>query len=457
MNVTFYSFQKKANSTAQPTGGTTVSVQLKQPCDVLNPSLILKQTTRGNWNYAYIPAWGRYYFMSNITFLTGDRVQVDLSIDVLATYKTTIAETTTYVERCADEDAFNPLVEDPLIPTENNLYTTTTASTALTGLNTSGVYVLRTVSQDGSEAGVAAYAMSGTLLASVLDFMFDDGSYTDVISDETVKAFFNPFQYIVDLKWFPFLSTEITGTSTTVKFGWWDSKVIATLLSSYQGKRLYCDSLTLPANNYTDFRAYSDRFSHYQIYLPAVGTVPISALDIEDGLCLQCDVDMTTGQGLYKLYTGTLTDGANPTGALIASYHTQFSVPIQIGQMGATLANTVSSAVGTIASAASGNVLGAGEGLVQTAQAMIAPSASINGMQGNKYNFVWNGTVVVSLDIVRTAGEPRPQAGRPCMAQKVLGALSGFIKCGNASVDLYGTDQERDMVNNYLNSGFYME
>ena len=66
MKVKFFSFAKKENSTAQPTGGTEYECQIKRESGILNPEIILNIGLTGapaGWNYAYIADFSRHYFI----------------------------------------------------------------------------------------------------------------------------------------------------------------------------------------------------------------------------------------------------------------------------------------------------------------------------------------------------------------------------------------------------------
>ena len=68
VNITFYQFEKRSNSTLQPSGGgTTYACQIFDPCSVLTPRIKLSfPSGAGNptlWNYAYIGDFTRYYFV----------------------------------------------------------------------------------------------------------------------------------------------------------------------------------------------------------------------------------------------------------------------------------------------------------------------------------------------------------------------------------------------------------
>ena len=52
---------------------------------------------------------------------------------------------------------------------------------------------------------------------------------------------------------------------------------------------------------------------------------------------------------------------------------------------------------------------------------------------------------------------PLSVAGRPLYEYETIGNLSGYVKCGGASLDISGFESEKDMVAEALNTGFYFE
>ena len=98
ININFYTFSKKENSTKRPTGaGTVLSCNIKSRSSIVNPFIELK-TNPTAFNYCYIPSFNRYYYISDITFDSGLWL-VTCRIDVLATYKTEIGNTSMYILR----------------------------------------------------------------------------------------------------------------------------------------------------------------------------------------------------------------------------------------------------------------------------------------------------------------------------------------------------------------------
>lgn len=68
-----------------------VSIELKSNVDFISPTIFL-QTFNGceDVNYLYIEEFKRYYFVNNINHLTGGRISLNCSVDVLMSNKNDI-------------------------------------------------------------------------------------------------------------------------------------------------------------------------------------------------------------------------------------------------------------------------------------------------------------------------------------------------------------------------------
>ena len=72
---------------------TTMEISLKRDVDIINPRLILIPNLPTGFtgiNYAEIPELNRFYFVDSITNISATLWQLDLSCDVLETYKADI-------------------------------------------------------------------------------------------------------------------------------------------------------------------------------------------------------------------------------------------------------------------------------------------------------------------------------------------------------------------------------
>lgn len=100
---------------------TVSTVQPVEPCDFLNPSFIMnKSATTTGKNYCYIGApLSRHYFVTGYELLTGGRVLVKCSIDVLKTYASGIGASTGTVLRA--EKPISKALHDNKYPLAPNM------------------------------------------------------------------------------------------------------------------------------------------------------------------------------------------------------------------------------------------------------------------------------------------------------------------------------------------------
>lgn len=100
---------------------TTMEINLKRDVDIINPRLILipnLPTGFSGINYAEIPDLNRFYFVDNITNISGTLWQLDLSCDVLETYKADILASKARLYRNLKAgDYFNTALESSHITT----------------------------------------------------------------------------------------------------------------------------------------------------------------------------------------------------------------------------------------------------------------------------------------------------------------------------------------------------
>ena len=63
---------------------------LRGESSIINPSFLIEASNPSGYNYCYIPSFGRYYFITNITSVRTDIWRIDCSVDVLMSFKTQI-------------------------------------------------------------------------------------------------------------------------------------------------------------------------------------------------------------------------------------------------------------------------------------------------------------------------------------------------------------------------------
>jgi hypothetical protein len=98
---------------------STLSGALRAPCSLINPSILIQQTTVPQFNYVHIPSFGRYYFVTNITAVNQKLWQIDLKCDVLMTYKSGVHTLSAIIGR--QENDYNADLNDTDLPIEKGV------------------------------------------------------------------------------------------------------------------------------------------------------------------------------------------------------------------------------------------------------------------------------------------------------------------------------------------------
>jgi len=449
MNITLYSgFSKRINSTKQPGGGETRSVVLKENTSIERPTFILSGPLP-NYNYAEFD--GRYYYVDDIVSVAHDLYELSCSIDYLATYKSEIGSYNCFVERSSSN--YNIYINDGAVSAEQRLIQERIETTPATSYDTTGCYIVRVVGKDSADGGVATYAMDISGLQSLLTYCFDENNFTDEIVDQLVKTFFNPFQYIVSVMWFPIAKSSISGTSSSVKLGWWEISGDFTLISSSGITELV--SLSIPANYYADYRAYHPNYTQVTLQIPGTGAINLDPTLLSEG-ALWCEtvIDYITGDANTSIakYVGGVRRGT------VATIAGKWGVPVTIGQLQSIVGGITQVASNVIGLAMGsdnpvGNIIGAVEGVKN----ILSPTPSVLGGAGNKQSLKIKSSYSVSIRNYGSGELATSVYGRPCCKNLTLSSIPGYIKCANASVPIPSLGKDRDIVNSYLNNGFYYE
>lgn len=96
MIITLYQYSGKNNVVNKTlSNGVNVDGTLKDAANVLRPIVKFRTKTDlqniASYNYAYIAALNRYYFVNSVDIVAADTFLLSLSVDVLKTYENEIA------------------------------------------------------------------------------------------------------------------------------------------------------------------------------------------------------------------------------------------------------------------------------------------------------------------------------------------------------------------------------
>lgn len=102
MNLTLYynSSERKVIGKSLQNVGTVTGI-LKGDASIMNPVFILESNNNylSGVNYLYWQEGGRYYYIDNIQVLTGGRMALYCSVDVLQTFRNEIKAQTAIVDK----------------------------------------------------------------------------------------------------------------------------------------------------------------------------------------------------------------------------------------------------------------------------------------------------------------------------------------------------------------------
>lgn len=486
MTVIFYSgFSKLLNSTKQPGGGTSYDCVLKDNCTMIHPRISLG----GNFNpsgmmYCQIPAFNRYYFVSDWEWIGGAWV-ASLSVDAMATYKTQIGETSAYITRANTAD-YNQKITDGMYPATTETSVVSTAGSRVYWANTvaEGTYIVGIISGASDTLGsVTYYTMSPGQFSSLKAFLFNEDFFQDVmnfpdveepaqlltsISPELLKTIFNPSQYIVSAIWVP---VGVSGGSEAIKVGWWTTEATGGRLSQGAVKiEMSSSSIQLPSHpqaatrgTYLNYAPYTQHMLHF----PPFGSVPIdpSFFDMHSGsafLNLRVVLDIITGKASCILESSS---------GRIAEIHAQAGVPINLSQVtpdvdgtskavlvsaaGSALEGMAKGAAGGVLSSLGGTIAGAKDGILSALSQPVAQVVS-NGMNGSFAGITDTVPRLVSK-FYKIADADDTHKGRPVCQIGTIGSFSGFVQCAEGDISISGTEEERAAIMGYMTSGFFYE
>lgn len=441
----FSGFSKKPNSTKQPSGGTTITCTLKDNCSVLNPVFLIHNY---NLSHNYIKWGARYYYIDDIVIVANELAEYHCSSDPLATFKTDIGGSSQYVVRSAS--ASNGKVMDMKYPTladTDEVHTTLSNIDNAISVN-SGTYVLGLKSKEAN-AGVAFYAMTSAEFSNFVSFLYSDNwlDATD-ITQNLQKMLIDPFDYVVSCNWYPF---TITGTPTSVYFGFWDwTGHSMQRISEADRTRAFSATIQLPNHPQIARGSYLNAypFTRIDVDLYAFGKFAIDPNRfLDDRSCtVSIGIDLFTGIGTCTI-TGT-------SGTVYKACAT-CSIPVQLSQVRNDLTRPVISAAAAGVAIATENYVGAAGAIADVAHSAMHQISSI-GAVGSISAYAYQ-VPKVSTVFYRIADEDNAQIGRPLMATRTISSLAGFIQCDNADLDSAASPSEKDMILSNLNGGFYYE
>ncbi len=471
INVTFYTFNKKKNSTLLPTGGTSFSCNLKDGCGVLAPQILLDTGNPSSYNYAHIPLFGRYYYVRD-WFYNAGLWTASLAIDPLASWRDGIAAGSYYCTRCYNgllRTTTQQSIADATYPgtAEVTIKQALAASPWAKSLNT-GCYVISTMSNDNNGiGGMSTYVLTATQFGALKNFMFSSPAYLGIddteLSEGMQKMAYNPGDYILSAMWLPLQAP--TDGSTTVKFGWWDSGISASRIGETGVAEATVEfaidkhpqSLN-EAGGSNEYRYLNGApYSKFHLYAPPFGEIELCPNDFLMDKKISClvTIDAISGDGTMQIVSNNGVIGA-------ASAHC--AVDINLGAVVVNASDILSGGIGS----AIGKAFNFGIGAVSSwigggdvgdvfESGYAALSSHVLGSKGGGFAAFVTGfwRIIEAFTNVTT---PAPEEfGYPYCGVISPSVATGYYKMRNPHLEIAATDVEINQIVAEMEAGFFYE
>lgn len=405
LNVYFFKFSKKHNSTARPPVNTEYATlaELKDETTIHTLQMYIMPFEKNGvtvqpygFNYCYVPEFSRYYFIEDWQWEFG-RWLCTCKVDVLASFSDTILLSSQYVSRSSYDSTgeyavFDGRIVDTIYPikTHTDVYTDMIPTVSynqgspiylrpLTSHPNKGYYVVGIIAQGGENGStitgtlgvVNYYLFTQAAFKKFKRALFSTVSWTGIsdatMNNDVLKAFFNPIDYIASCKWSPISELSRYGVAmvNAIAFGWWVFTVTPETGETDTGVYMFNDTSLLmcafswavdpmyiskhPQSNRGYYLLY-EPYSTYELAIAPYGVVKMPSIIAEAGFSVREYVDFVTGKSTMYIFIGQ-DHGEEQAFVPFAKAEAQLLVDVQIAQVrstGGVAGKLVNSGVGLV-------------------------------------------------------------------------------------------------------------
>lgn len=470
--IKLYTFSKRENSTAQPSGaGTKFDCVLKDETSIINPEILISTASLTSYNYAYISDFGRYYFIRDIVSVRNNLWRLSLECDVLATYKSQIGDSTEYVLRAASEG--NEDIVDNLYPMTS--YVETASDSWLSpfawgsGTERYPSYIIGVINNDTNPklGAVSYYHLTQSQMGALTGFLLGIGGYLNLNPTDYdmnyIKTMVNPAQYITECYRLPY---DIGGDNDVdIKVGWWDCTGIqgkpVRPASSINTFSIDSRTITIPKHPAWDdgdvYRRYLRcyPFTQYTLYAGPFGVIQL------DPAMLACSPYISLEITASGFGDAQLTI-RNFDGDIVHRSKCNIKENYQLAQLNNNplgfWTGVASTAVGATASAVASNPAGVAgsviSGIGNMADALY-PKLTTSGSFYTQAEAYSDWALVAEFHYP-VENDP-DHRGYPLCKVKAIEDLSGYILVADPDIAISGTQEENEKIKAYMAGGFYYE
>lgn len=482
-DVIFSRIAKRRNSTLQPAGQETISCDMKWPCDVLNPTILLYYSTFPPFNYCFVTEFSRYYYIANIVYNDGIW-EITLQDDPMASFRSDILSATCYVVRSSTYP--NVSIADALRPvTAGRSASYSTATAPWTPPNGTYVVGIRGGGQDST--GISYYGFTSDQLSNFMNeaiFNIENWKYIvpegdnilevffrgafDTIMDLIKKFMFDPLRYISSFMFFPF---EVqAGKSVEINLNWTDVKFrgyALTPLTRYQRMEEVTFSIPLhPQAISAQSWLTCEPYSQYTLYFEPYGAIPLPADKLAKGgtLYTQCAVDLITGKSRIECWTQVVSPEGTITKTYLTTAYGMIGCSLEIAYIRPNLPGVMEGAGNAIGSLLSLNAQGVMSQSFSVIDSAVNPEIRhTGGTSGGILNMYQASTISrearLQAVFAHVADSQNPERGTPDCHMRVLSScIGGYVEVSEGDINIMGAyPEEMDYIRATLEGGAYLE
>lgn len=449
MQAVFYSFSKRKNSTAAPSdGGRVYEITLKNGCSYLRPVFVISDN---DFNYNYCSFNGRYYWVTDINAARNGMFEVSCVVDVLASWKDDILNTSAMIEYSASD--YDLMISDRRLAIKNTSQRVFNFTVIHPKFTTRGSFLLGVINNIGGSAVKQGFTTIYQVDAGMLSEIADKFATAECL-EGLLQEFTNPMDAIVFCRWCP-METGLSVFEGPVLIGTYDTGLTADILAT---RYLAVDvDVNIPwqTNDFTSV----EPFTEGALYLPGVGVVPLSLSSIRSLSSLRVRVVIdTVSDGIFYSVSGS--PGSFQYGNYIASYSGVINQSLPVASIQSDWTGILTGLADMGTSIATGNIPGTLGGLAESTLAAMksSPKGSGGFSSGGSIDLGTEICIILTKhDTPMMPDDYRSLIGNACFKTRTIQGIVGYCKTNGFQVGGTMTETEKTQINGLLDGGVYIE
>lgn len=487
MNIIIGTTSKRSNSTSQTFNGVSLACKLKEPTSIHDPTFIVQGLSHGTM-YNYASYNGFYYWVDDVIYMTNDIFEVHCHTDPLATFKTEICNTKSLI-LFGDNSHKTPFKDDFRFGPDIKLDRTTGVGTGglSMGLDRNNWTVIMTCQASGNNfaySGIVTYAMRPSTFSRVLwgfssvvnsDIAtWSTSDIFDILKNYAIRLLTGGIQAMdnirgVNIVPIPYSTISAVGVSSNViymgpyQFGLDNGDTVSIIDPSYTSGGNSVISLARPIPNTTYKWLNSTKYCSIKICHPC-GLEDINDNSLLNNSSIYLWWSLNYASGEYTIRITSESSKDSDTIKVISgcvAIDLLSLIPASNNSMDSNLHNSV----GSIVPLVTGNIVqfnAGNHGPIGTMSNFNTGYSSIFNMTAGYeifYDIEYYIPAIFSGGDSTEYNEYCSLYGYPVDRYLKVGDISGYCQCSNATVsNISGaTESDKDIINNYLNSGIYIE